>query len=139
MACGAVEGHSTRRQAGWPGGSQIAACGNVVLRVGCQIAVGLRRAAAPAASMLRQAPTRYPLRQHVRDVIESKVFSAAMLTIIFVNTFLIALQTDQMAQMKADWYLSVVDNVFLGIYILELILSRSIAAKLTHFQKIAFQ
>ena len=72
--------------------------------------------------MLRQAPTRYPLRQHVRDVIESKVFSAAMLTIIFVNTFLIALQTDQMAQMKADWYLSVVDNVFLGIYILELIL-----------------
>ena len=43
---------------------------------------------------------RYPLRSHVRDVIESKVFSATMLTIIFVNTFLIALQTDQTAQMK---------------------------------------
>lgn len=45
-------------------------------------------------------PARYPLRSHVRDVIESKVFSATMLTIIFVNTFLIALQTDQTAQMK---------------------------------------
>ena len=104
-------------------------------------------------------PARYPLRSHLRDVIESKVFSASMLTIIFVNTFLIALQTDQIAQMKvgamphergypsfctttlavsdnllrptqcrgyamhysvSDWYLSVLDNVFLGIYILEL-------------------
>jgi hypothetical protein len=36
----------------------------------------------------------------VRDVIDSKVFSATMLTIIFVNTFLIALQTDRIAQMK---------------------------------------
>ena len=44
--------------------------------------------------------TRYPLRSHVQDVIESKLFSATMLTIIFVNTFLIALQTDQIAQMK---------------------------------------
>lgn len=47
------------------------------------------------------APARYPFRRHVQDVIDSKVFSAAMLTIIFVNTFLIALQTDQVAQMKA--------------------------------------
>ena len=44
--------------------------------------------------------TRYPLQSHVRDVIDSKVFSATMLTIIFVNTFLIALQTDRIAQMK---------------------------------------
>lgn len=46
-------------------------------------------------------PARYPFRRHVQDVIDSKIFSAAMLTIIFVNTFLIALQTDQVAQMKA--------------------------------------
>ena len=40
------------------------------------------------------------MRSHVQDVIDSKIFSATMLTIIFVNTFLIALQTDLTAQKK---------------------------------------
>ena len=46
------------------------------------------------ASVLPQ----YPLRDHVRRVIEAKAFNGAILAIIFLNTGLIAMQTHQVSR-----------------------------------------
>jgi cation channel sperm-associated protein 1 len=60
------------------------------------------------------------LRKHVFKVIDSKWFGAGILVIIFINTVLIAVQTDRGTEMAAGWYFDVVDNFFLGIYVFEL-------------------
>eukprot|EP00163_Fabomonas_tropica_P009426 TRINITY_DN1922_c0_g1_i5.p1 TRINITY_DN1922_c0_g1~~TRINITY_DN1922_c0_g1_i5.p1 ORF type:complete len:443 (+),score=66.30 TRINITY_DN1922_c0_g1_i5:325-1653(+) len=53
--------------------------------------------------------------------IDSKWFSGSILFVIFLNTVLIAVQTDASIEIKAGWYFEVVDNVFLGIYVFELV------------------
>eukprot|EP00128_Syssomonas_multiformis_P003001 Colp12_sorted_trinity150504_noHs@11681 len=62
-----------------------------------------------------------PLRQFLYRVIETKYFSGFILTVIFINTILIALQTVKEAVYKGAWYFSVIDQVFLGIYIMEMV------------------
>lgn len=54
------------------------------------------------------------------DLVESKAFGGGILCVILANTVLIAMQTDRKLNVDVGWYFSVVDSVFLGVYVLEL-------------------
>ena len=60
------------------------------------------------------------MRKFTKRLVDGKYFSGAILTVIFFNTILIAVQTDKQSEMSAGWYFSVIDNFFLGIYVFEL-------------------
>eukprot|EP00736_Rhodelphis_marinus_P012398 Rmarinus@m.10744 len=70
-----------------------------------------------------------PFRRYVKSFVDSRIFSGSVLTVIFLNTILIALQTDINMQMQADWYMAFIDNIFLGIYVFELILKLYVLRK----------
>ncbi|XP_057316452.1 cation channel sperm-associated protein 1-like isoform X3 [Hydractinia symbiolongicarpus] len=61
-------------------------------------------------------------RIFIFKMIDSKVFGAAILCVILVNTVILIIQTDEEISVRGGWYFSVIDNVFLAIYIVELIL-----------------
>lgn len=61
-------------------------------------------------------------RLFVYELTESKSFGAFVLFIILLNTVILVVQTDEAISIKGGWYFSAMDNVFLAIYIMELIL-----------------
>eukprot|EP00002_Diphylleia_rotans_P007015 TRINITY_DN1649_c0_g1_i2.p1 TRINITY_DN1649_c0_g1~~TRINITY_DN1649_c0_g1_i2.p1 ORF type:complete len:289 (+),score=40.62 TRINITY_DN1649_c0_g1_i2:152-1018(+) len=63
-----------------------------------------------------------PLRQYFLKIVESSKFNNTILFVIMLNTIIIAIQTDKATEIKAGWYLSFVDNIFLGIYFTELLI-----------------
>ncbi|KAI9139620.1 Ion transport protein-domain-containing protein [Paraphysoderma sedebokerense] len=78
-------------------------------------------------------------RRNLYPIINHTIFSSTILFIIIVNTMILALQTLQYVNQNyvfcppEGWYLAVVDNVFLGIYLMETIL------KIYVFRKLYFQ
>jgi cation channel sperm-associated protein 1 len=72
-------------------------------------------------------------RMYVHDIVEWGVFSTAILMVIFLNTILISLQTDAELQVKVGFFFSVVDSIFLGVYLFEII------CKLYVFRKAFFK
>lgn len=62
------------------------------------------------------------LRLMCYDLIESKTFGAFILSVIFVNTGLIAIHTDKAIEVDMGFYITFLDSTFLGIYVFELIL-----------------
>ena len=53
-------------------------------------------------------------------VIESKAFSIFVLSIIVLNTIAITLQISKTLWFRYGWYFSVLDNFFLGVYVIEI-------------------
>ncbi|XP_013386088.1 cation channel sperm-associated protein 1 [Lingula anatina] len=62
------------------------------------------------------------LHQLLYDFVESKGFGAFILTVIFMNTGMLVAQTWEEIMVRGGWYFSVFDNLFLGIYIMEVVL-----------------
>ncbi|KAJ7365570.1 Cation channel sperm-associated protein 1 [Desmophyllum pertusum] len=58
----------------------------------------------------------------IYELIESKVFSVSILFVILLNTVILVIQTDEAFSVKAGWYLSALDSVFLAIYFIEIVL-----------------
>jgi cation channel sperm-associated protein 1 len=59
-------------------------------------------------------------RQVVFDLVESQGFKILMLSIIILNSLALGLETSLSIMKYFDWYLQLLDNVFLGIYLFEL-------------------
>eukprot|EP00948_MAST-09A_sp_MAST-9A-sp1_P002174 g2174.t1 len=60
------------------------------------------------------------LQIYVESVVSSHIFSNFILFIILLNTILISLQTSTDFTDAVGYYLSLIDNIFLGIYIAEI-------------------
>lgn len=73
------------------------------------------------------------VRQHAYDLIESKGFHLFLLIVILTNTALIGFQTVKTISYNAGWYLSVLNVIYLAIYIVEFIL-KFYASRLKYFQ-----
>lgn len=58
-------------------------------------------------------------RRVLWGVVDSKLFGGMILTVIFLNTLVIALQTDYRLTVLSSWYFDIIDNLFLGIYVFE--------------------
>eukprot|EP00164_Ancoracysta_twista_P003985 GFYU01005348.1.p1 GENE.GFYU01005348.1~~GFYU01005348.1.p1 ORF type:complete len:457 (-),score=157.31 GFYU01005348.1:206-1576(-) len=70
----------------------------------------------------KQAPVHLTsLTAYLAKVIESGWFSSGILFVILLNTILLTLQTTPSSQRNFGWYFSFIDNVFLGIYLFELL------------------
>ncbi|KAJ1497539.1 Cation channel sperm-associated protein 1 [Coelomomyces lativittatus] len=52
----------------------------------------------------------------------SNLFSSSILAVIGINTLILALQTTYILNSNYGWYFAVLDQVFLGIYIMEMLL-----------------
>ncbi|XP_073249025.1 cation channel sperm-associated protein 1-like [Porites lutea] len=61
-------------------------------------------------------------RMFIYELTESKIFSVSILFVILLNTVILVIQTDEAFSVKAGWYLSALDNVFLAIYFMEIVL-----------------
>ncbi|KAK2560996.1 Cation channel sperm-associated protein 1 [Acropora cervicornis] len=72
-------------------------------------------------------------RMFIYELTESKVFSVSILFVILLNTVILVIQTDEEFSVKAGWYLSALDNVFLAIYFMEIVLK--LYALRSHFFK----
>ena len=55
------------------------------------------------------------------DFADSKSFSAFILIIILINTVMLIASTDNTVNVRAGWYFAAIDAVFLGIYIMEIL------------------
>lgn len=60
-------------------------------------------------------------RMFIYELTESRIFSVSILFVILLNTVILVIQTDEAFAVKAGWYLSALDNVFLAIYFMEII------------------
>lgn len=60
-------------------------------------------------------------RMFIYKLTESRIFSVSILFVILLNTVILVIQTDEAFAVKAGWYLSALDNVFLAIYFMEII------------------
>ncbi|XP_068682482.1 cation channel sperm-associated protein 1-like [Montipora foliosa] len=72
-------------------------------------------------------------RMFIYELTESKIFSGSILFVILLNTVILVIQTDEEFSVKAGWYLSALDNVFLSIYFMEIVLK--LYALRSHFFK----
>ena len=54
-------------------------------------------------------------------MVTHKLFGGVILSSILLNTVLITLQTTRFIEVAAGWYLAILDNVFLGIYLFEIV------------------
>ncbi|XP_067941552.1 cation channel sperm-associated protein 1-like [Watersipora subatra] len=61
-------------------------------------------------------------RECMNIYIHSFFFSTFIFVAIIINTGLLVLQTFEFIAVRSDWYFTIVDNVFVGIYIMECIL-----------------
>ncbi|XP_031554063.1 cation channel sperm-associated protein 1-like [Actinia tenebrosa] len=61
-------------------------------------------------------------RLFIYELTESKMFGGAILVVILLNTVILVTQTDEAISVKAGWYFSSLDNVFLAIYFVEIVL-----------------
>ncbi|XP_001641973.3 cation channel sperm-associated protein 1 [Nematostella vectensis] len=61
-------------------------------------------------------------RLFIYDVTESKTFGGAILFVILLNTIILITQTDEAVYVNASWYFSALDNCFLAIYFVEIVL-----------------
>ncbi|XP_065061769.1 cation channel sperm-associated protein 1-like [Rhopilema esculentum] len=61
-------------------------------------------------------------RIFIYEVTESKSFGGAILFVILLNTVILVAQTSESLVMKGGWYFAALDNVFLSIYIVELVM-----------------
>ncbi|KNE66175.1 hypothetical protein AMAG_19355 [Allomyces macrogynus ATCC 38327] len=96
-------------------------------------AASLSRMASSAASMaqsvdphsvlraeLAQDPHAW-VRRYCLGIVASNTFSSAILVVIVVNTAVLAIQTMAFLSTNFGWYLSLLDQIFLGIYLMETI------------------
>lgn len=61
-------------------------------------------------------------RQQIFQIVTSRIFNNIMLCIILINTVTMAMQAIKSINSKYCWYLSIIDQVFLVIYIWECLL-----------------
>ncbi|KAI9183569.1 Cation channel sperm-associated protein 1 [Blastocladiella emersonii ATCC 22665] len=59
------------------------------------------------------------LRRHTYFIVSHGFFSSAILFVIVLNTALLAIQTTPTLNANYGWYLSMLDQIFLGIYLME--------------------
>jgi cation channel sperm-associated protein 1 len=59
-------------------------------------------------------------RKVVVELVESQGFKLSILSIIILNALALGLETDVTIMKYFDWYLNLLNNVFLGIYMFEL-------------------
>ncbi|KAF6023135.1 sf3b2 [Bugula neritina] len=74
------------------------------------------------ADTIRKVKNEASFRSCMSIFVHSRTFTTFIFAIIIINTALLVLQTFESVAVRADWYFSVIDSVFLGIYILELVL-----------------
>ena len=56
------------------------------------------------------------------DFVESRTFHAFIMSVILINTLILVLSTSPPIYVRTAWYFSAIDNIFLGIYIMEIVL-----------------
>ncbi|ORZ34641.1 Ion transport protein-domain-containing protein [Catenaria anguillulae PL171] len=61
------------------------------------------------------------MRQQCYRIVSHGLFSSSILLIIVLNTILLAVQTTPYLNANYGWYLSLIDQIFLGIYLMETI------------------
>ncbi|XP_066911083.1 cation channel sperm-associated protein 1-like isoform X1 [Clytia hemisphaerica] len=76
---------------------------------------------------------RQSFHSFVIDIVDSKLFGGAILFIILLNTVILIVQTDEETSVKGGWYIAILDNVFLAIYMVELVL-KLYALRWTYFK-----
>lgn len=72
------------------------------------------------------------VRQYAYDLIESKGFHLFLLIVILTNTALIGFQTVKGISYKAGWYLSLLNVIYLAIYMVEFVV-KFVATRLKYF------
>ncbi len=71
--------------------------------------------------------------KRITSIVESKCFTNLILVIILLNSLILGLQTSPEIVASIGTYLAVIDNIFLGIFVIELIL-KIIVHKLNFFK-----
>ncbi|KAG9394138.1 Cation Channel Sperm Associated 1 CatSper1 [Carpediemonas membranifera] len=61
-------------------------------------------------------------RKFIFNIATSSWFNMTILGVIFLNTVMMTLQTISYIQINFGWYMTILDNVFLAIYVFELLL-----------------
>lgn len=56
------------------------------------------------------------------DFVESHLFHGFIMGVILINTLMLILSTNPSIYVRTAWYFSAIDNIFLGIYIMEIVL-----------------
>ncbi|KAJ3371077.1 Cation channel sperm-associated protein 1 [Allomyces arbusculus] len=96
-------------------------------------AASLSRMASSAASMAQSVDPHSVLRaelahdphawvrRYCLGIVASNTFSSAILLVILVNTVVLAIQTTSFLSTNFGWYLTLLDQIFLGIYLMETI------------------
>ncbi|KAJ3193010.1 Transcription initiation factor TFIID subunit 5 [Irineochytrium annulatum] len=73
-------------------------------------------------NLIRQIHTSSWLRGKVFDLTQTSIFNNLILLVILMNTVVLSMETVDELNKAYGWYLTVVDDAFLGIYILESVL-----------------
>jgi hypothetical protein len=84
------------------------------------------------ATLEQESHTWNSARKAVYELVESRGFNYFMLGIIVFNGFILGLQSYPSNTHKYEWYFLVIDNIFLGIYIWE-VLVKVFATRMHYF------
>ncbi|KAJ3354792.1 Cation channel sperm-associated protein 1 [Allomyces javanicus] len=76
---------------------------------------------AMSVAALTQLAESYWLRWHCYVVVQAGSFNYCILAVILLNTALLAVQTTPGVNMNYGWYLGLLDQAFLGVYLMEML------------------